>query len=153
MDPQPYTPTTQTPALSTRDSHNDLFDLLYKQAGRLVEKPSNVLSFTTPTGFVHMLKHLAPDAVYVVDSLAGDDGSNIDAIRGWVGQVVVVVGGDGSGLGGLIDTEDEGDGSVKSTRKNRWWEHSEMVGLGKGVEVVDGVRFAEDWERRVVGRE
>jgi hypothetical protein len=153
IDPQPYTPSNQTPALSSRDSHNELYDLLYKQAVKLVEKPASVLTFTTPTGYIHMLKHIAPDTVYIVDSLAGERGSNVDAIRGWVGQVVVVVGGDGSGLGGLIDTEDEGEGSGKAKSKDKWWESSDMVGLGKGVEVVDGVRFAEDWERRVGGKE
>ena len=34
-----------------------------------------------------------------------------------------------------------------------WWQSGDIVGLGKGVEVVDGVRVGEDFERRVVGRE
>jgi hypothetical protein len=101
-----------------------------------------------------MLKHLAPDVVYVVDSLTGDQGENVEAVKGWVGQVLVVTGGDGSGLGGLIDTEDEGEGGGERRKASaRWWQESAMVGLGKGVEVVDGVRLAEDWDRRVVGRD
>lgn len=119
----------------------------------MVEKPTNVMSFNTPTGYTHMLKHLAPETVYIVDSLAGERGANIESIKGWVGQVVVVVGGEGTGLGGLIDTEDEGEGRGKLPRREQWWEHSDMVGLGKGVEVVDGVKFADDWERRVGGRD
>lgn len=104
-----------------------------------------------------MLKHLAPDVVYVIDSLSGNNGENIEAVKGWVGQILIVAGGDGSGLGGLIDTEDESESRVVDKRKQRsapqWWQDSPMVGLGKGVEVVDGVRLAEDWERRVVGRD
>ena len=158
MDPQPYTPeSSRTPALSARDSHSELYQLLYDQAVRLVEKPVNVLTFAIPQGFVHMLKHVTPDLVYVVDSLSGADGANIEAIKGWVGQIVIVVGGEGTGLGGLIDTEDEGEGrvsgSVGSARKEKWWENSAMIGLGKGVEIVDGARLTEDFDRRVAGRE
>ncbi len=111
-----------------------------------------VLPFTTPTGHVHILRHLAPDVVYIAETLAGDNGKNVEDVRSWVGQVVVVVGGDGAGLGGLVDTEDEGEGDEHSKGK-RWWEGAEMVGLGKGVEICDGVRVGEDWERRVGGRE
>lgn len=151
IDPQPC-----TPALSThdKDASAELYDLLYQQASKLVEKPANILTFSTPQGFVHMLKHLQPALVYVVDSLSGTDGANIAALRGFVGQVVVVVGGEGGQLGGLIDTEDEGYGEKKEQKeKERWWASSDMIGLGKGVEIVDGVKLAEDFERRVSGRE
>lgn len=158
MDPQPYTPeSSRTPALSARDSHSELYQLLYDQAARLVEKPANILTFATPQGFVHILKHVTPDLVYVVDSLSGTGGANIEAVKGWVGQVVVVVGGEGTGLGGLIDTEDEGEGRAPESggpaRKERWWENSAMIGLGKGVEIVDGAKLTEDFDRRVAGRE
>jgi len=157
LDPAPYTPSATTPALSARSSGGDFYDLLHKQAARLVEDPNSVMPFSTPTGWVHMLKHLAPDVVYVIDSLSGNNGENIEAVKGWVGQILIVAGGDGSGLGGLIDTEDESESRVVDKRKQRsapqWWQDSPMVGLGKGVEVVDGVRLAEDWERRVVGRD
>lgn len=72
-------------------------------------------------------------------------------IAGWVGQVVVVLGGGGIG-GGLVDTETEsedagpekGDGGGQ-----KWWMDESRVGLGKGVEVVDSVRMGEDWARRI----
>lgn len=122
----------------------------------MVEKPANIMTFSTPQGFVHMLKHIQPELVYVVDSLSGADGANIAALRGFVGQVVVVVGGEGGQLGGLIDTEDEGYGEKKESgteKRQDWWETSDMIGLGKGVEIVDGVKVHEDFERRVSGRE
>jgi hypothetical protein len=161
LDPQPYTPTATTPALSARSSGGDLYDLLYKQAVRIVEDPVNILTFETQQGWVHMCKHIAPDLVYVVESLSGPNGQNIEAVKGWVGQVVVVVGGGGSGLGGLIDTEDESDSTVKgkervgggATLERKWWIDSNMIGLGKGVDIVDGNRFSDDWERRVGGKE
>lgn len=34
-----------------------------------------------------------------------------------------------------------------------WWDGNEVVGLGKGVEVVDIRRVGEDWSVRAVGRE
>jgi hypothetical protein len=155
LDPQPYTPTATTPALSARSSGGDLYDLLYKQAIRIVEDSVNVLPFETQQGWVHMCKHMAPDLVYVVESLSGSNGQNVEAAKGWVGQVVVVVGGDGSGLGGLIDTEDESDVKVKErvSGERKWWVDSNMIGLGKGVDIVDGNRFSDDWARRVSGKE
>jgi len=115
-----------------------------------------VMPFTTPTGHIHMLRHLSPDLVYMVEALSGDNGVNVEQIKSWVGQVIVVVGGDGAGLGGLVDTDDEaGDAKVESRYRgrNRWWESGDMVGLGKGVEIVDAARIREDFERRVVGRD
>jgi hypothetical protein len=154
MDPAPYTPPGTTPAMSARSSSGDFYDLLHKQAVTLVANPVSVMPFSTPIGWVHMLKQLAPDVVYVVDSLTGDKGENVEAVKGWVGQLVVVAGGDGTGLGGLVDTEDEGDGNDAPKRGSaRWWVDSSMVGLGKGVEVVDGGKVTEDWERRVSGRD
>jgi hypothetical protein len=105
------------------------------------------MPFSTPMGHVHMLKHIGPDVAYIVDSLSGSKGQVIEQIRGWVGQVVVVIGGDGAGL--VDDTEDEMAGESKT----KWWDGSDMVGLGKGVEVVDGVRVGDDWERRISGKE
>lgn len=116
-----------------------------------------VMPFTTPTGFVHMLRHLGPELVYVVDALSGPHGSNIEDLKRWVSQTVVVVGGDGTGLGGLVDTDDEGAaGKSKSEHAghgDRWWENTDMVGLGKGVEIVDASRLTDDYERRAGGRE
>lgn len=114
------------------------------------------MPFSTPSGFVHMLRHLGPDLVYVVDALSGPDGRNIADLKRWVGQTVVVVGSDGTGLGGLVDTDDEAStGTAKASEHHvsKWWESADMVGLGKGVEVVDASRFEDDYERRVGGRE
>jgi hypothetical protein len=157
IDPQPHEEhTVYTPALSARSSDNILWNTLHAQALRLVENPAMIMPFSTPSGFVHMLRHIGPELVYVVDALSGTDGSNIEDLKRWVGQVIVVVGSDGTGLGGLVDTDDEGHGSkAKSTEhsSSKWWERADMVGLGKGVEVVDASRLTDDYERRVGGRD
>jgi len=149
-------PVIYTPAPSTRGSDNTLWNTLHSQALRLVEDPAMVMPFNTTTGFVHMLRHLGPELVYVVDALSGVNGQNIDDIRKWVGQTIVVVGGDGTGLGGLVDTDDEGPmrKGKESEHTVRWWQvRNDMIGLGKGVEVVDASRLEDDYERRVSGRE
>lgn len=139
--------------MSARDSDTTIYRDVHSQAVRLVERPTSVMPFTTATGFIPMVKQLNPDLVYVVESLSGDNGMNVDQIRKWVGQVIVVVGGDGAGLGGLVDTDDEVGGRQESEHKTqKWWETGDMVGLGKGVEVVDGARFSDDFERRVGGK-
>ena len=115
-----------------------------------------VMPFSTPSGFVHMLRHIGPDLVYLVDALSGLEGRNVGDIKRWVGQTVVVVGSDGTGLGGLVDTDDEAPrakGKASEHHVTNWWESADMVGLGKGVEVVDASRFEDDYERRVGGRE
>jgi hypothetical protein len=116
-----------------------------------------VMPFSQPSGFVHMLRHIGPDLAYVVDALSGTSGSNIADLKRWVDQTIVVVGSDGTGLGGLVDTDDEDHHTKKgkSTEHSvsKWWESADMVGLGKGVEVVDASRLTDDYERRVGGRE
>jgi hypothetical protein len=148
-------PVVYTPAPSARGSDTSLWNTLHSQALRLVEDPAMVMPFSTPTGFVHMLRHIGPELVYVVDALSGVNGQNIEDIRKWVGQTIVVVGGDGTGLGGLVDTDDEGPmrKDKESEHTVRWWQVTNMVGLGKGVEVVDASRLTDDYERRVGGRE
>ena len=140
-----------------RSSDNMLWNTLHAQALRLVENPAMVMPFTTPTGYVHMLRHISPNLVYVVDALSGPRGRNIEDLGRWVGQTIVVVGSDGTGLGGLVDTDDEGSASKAKSehadREDRWWEHTDIVGLGKGAEVVDASRLADDYERRVSGKE
>ncbi|KAF2797152.1 hypothetical protein K505DRAFT_405939 [Melanomma pulvis-pyrius CBS 109.77] len=156
LEPHPEE-TIYTPALSARSSDNVLWNTLHAQALRLVENPAMVMPFTTPTGHVHMLKHLGPDLVYIVDALSGNNGTNVEEIKRWVGQTIVVVGSDGTGLGGLVDTDDEGPVSKSKSEHaghgERWWESADMVGLGKGVEIVDASRLEDDFERRVGGRE
>jgi hypothetical protein len=155
IDPQPDHQ-VYTPALSARSSDTLLWNTLHSQALRLVENPAMVMPFSTPSGFVHMLRHLGPELVYVVDALSGVEGRNVEDIKRWVGQTVVVVGSDGTGLGGLVDTDDEtprGKGKGSEHHERKWWESADMVGLGKGVEVVDASRFEDDFERRVGGKE
>ncbi|ORY05927.1 hypothetical protein BCR34DRAFT_490539 [Clohesyomyces aquaticus] len=157
MDPHPEG-TIYTPAMSARSSDNVLWNTLHAQALRLVEDPAMVMPFTTPTGHVHMLKHLSPDLVYMVDALSGTNGANVEDVKLWVGQTIVVVDSDGTGLGALVDTDDESPASKSKSKSEhghgeRWWESADMVGLGKGVEVVDAVRLADDFERRLGGRD
>ncbi len=127
-----------------------LFNAIYSQARGLVEKETMVMPFTTPTGHVHLLRHLAPEIVYIQASLSGEDGDVVTHISGWVGQVVLVVG-DDSGHGGLVDSEDESGPSAKN--EGKWWEQGDRVGLGKGIELVESLRVGEDWARRVSGKE
>ncbi|KAK3687010.1 hypothetical protein LTR37_019262 [Vermiconidia calcicola] len=131
------------------------FDALYAQALALVSSPTRILPFTTRDGYVHILRHLAPQLVYLSDTLAGSEGESIAQLKGWVGHSILVAGDEGHG--GLADTstetEDEGERGGRRKERRRWYEDSPFVGLGKEVEVVDAVRVGEDWSRRVGGRE
>ncbi|KAH0268609.1 hypothetical protein KCU91_g9286, partial [Aureobasidium melanogenum] len=137
-------------------SPKSLFDSLWQKSLSLVDKPSQVLPFSTPTGYIHILRHLSPSLVYLCDipPLSGHNGEHVRQLKGWVGQTILVVGDDGAG--GLLDTEteteDEGSRRGKSREQtiDKWWESSHLVGLGKDVEVVDIGRMGEDWWRRVV---
>lgn len=109
-----------------------------------------VLPFTTPTGHVHILRHLNPEVVYLQESLAGDNGNVITHLQSWLRQdVIVVVGADG-GNGGLADSESEAEPTPKT---EKWWEREDRVGRGRGVVVVEGVRVGDDWARRVQNKE
>lgn len=127
-----------------------LFQALQTQAQSLLRHPAHLLPFTTPTGHVHLLRHLAPSLVYVQESLAGSaaDGEVVKQIDGWVGQVVVVVGAEGAGLADT-ETEDEGGPGAGRRGGRKWWMDERRVGLGKGVEIVDSTRVGEDWVKRV----
>ena len=140
LEPRPF----QSPG-------SELFDALYHEAQTLVEKESMIMPFTTPTGYVHLLRHIAPEVVYVQENLSGRDGEAVTHIADWVGQVVLVVG-DESGHGGLVDSEDE-RGGRDGESQSKWWHHSSRIGLGKGIEVVEGLRVGEDWRRRVRGHD
>ena len=109
------------------------------------------MPFTTLTGYVHLLRHIAPEVVYVQATLSGPGGDAVKHISGWVGQVVLVVG-DETGHGGLVDSEDE-RGASGDEIQSKWWQHDPRIGLGKGIEVVDGLRVGEDWRRRVRGHD
>ena len=138
------------PALKLTGSESSSFRALYTHAQALVETDAMILPFTTSSGHVHMLRHLAPETVYVQESLSGNDGDAVTHISGWVGQVVVVVGAEG-GHGGLVDSDDEA--AHETVESERWWQRGDRVGLGKGIDVVDGMRIGEDWKRRVGGLE
>jgi hypothetical protein len=132
-------------------SPKTLFDSLWHKSLSLVDKSSQVMPFSTPTGYIHILRHLSPSLVYLPDLpvLSGHNGEHVQQLKGWVGQTILVVGDDGAG--GLIDTETdtEDEASRRGDNLNKWWESSDLVGLGKDVEVVDIGRMGEDWSKRV----
>jgi hypothetical protein len=136
------------PVSSNRSSAASYYDLIHRQASRLVRDPVAIMPFASPTGYVHMLKHIEAETVYVVDSLAGRGGENIAALQDWARKIVVVVGGEGAGL--VDDTEEEG---AQAERRRPWWEGSSLIGLGKRVEIVEAARVRDDFERRVGGKE
>ena len=138
ISPEPELPSTRS----------KMFDTLYTQAQALVEKDTMIMPYTTATGYVHLLRHLGPKTVYLQQTLSGERGDGIDQIKGWVGQVVLVVG-DESGHGGLVDSEDERGEETKE----KWWQEDPRIGLGKGIEVVESLRFGEDWKRRISGHD
>ena len=123
------------------------FRTLYTQAQALVEKETMIMPFSTATGFVHLVRHLAPDLVYVQESLTGDEGDAVQHVSGWVRQVIVVVGDEG-GRGGLIDSDDE---SALAEKGEKWWQKEGTIGIGKRIDVVDVLRVGDDWRRRVRG--
>lgn len=129
------------------DPRSKKFETLYTQAKAIVEKETMIMPFTTTTGFIPMLRHLGPETVYIQANLAGERGEQIDQIKSWVSQIVIMVG-DESGHGGLVDSEDEQGGEAM-----KWWTDDPRIGLGKGVEVVDGLRVGEDFRRRITGHD
>ena len=106
------------------------------------------MPFTTSTAFLQMVRQLSPDTVYLQSSLAGPRGENLDSLKNWVGQIVLVVG-DESGHGGLVASEDERSDEMQT----KWWLDDSRIGLGKGIEVVEGLRIGEDWGRRIKGHD
>ncbi|KAL8729394.1 MAG: hypothetical protein Q9166_004787 [cf. Caloplaca sp. 2 TL-2023] len=142
---------TSTESEKRPSSRSKMFDSLYKEALSMVDNDTMVMPFTTPTGHVHLLRHLAPEIVYLQETLSGSVGDTISQISNWVGRIVLVVG-DESGHGGLVDSEDE-RGHPSHEARDRWWQDDPRIGLGKGVEVVDGLRLGDDWRRRVRGHD
>lgn len=150
------TPGSELQSISPRlEAANPTFDHLQQQAQSLVDHPTKIMPFTTSAGYVSILRHLAPQIVYLSDTLSGRDGETVAQLKGWVGHTVLVVGDEGHG--GLADTETETETEDERNREKksekRWWEHSSMVGLGKEFDVVDAIRVSDDWARRVNGRE
>lgn len=135
---------------TSASSSNAAFNAVYSQALSLVEKETMVLPFTTPSGHVHILRHLSPETVYLQSSLAGNNGEVITHLQSWLRQDVVLVVGAEGGHGGLADSESEAEPENRGTH---WWELEERVGRGRGVVVVEGQRVGDDWARRVEGRD
>lgn len=127
------------------------FEALYKEALALVANPTMIMPFASRQGHIHLLRHIEPEIVYIQETLSGNGGDVITSISNWVGQIVLVVG-DESGHGGLVDSEDE-RGHPGGAERERWWQGDPRIGLGKGVEVVEGFRVGEDWRRRVGGHD
>ena len=150
LQAQPDVAHAPTGPIQPFESGSKMFNALYAQAQALVEKPTMIMPFTTPGGYVHLLRHIAPEVVYVQVTLAGDHGDAVKHVAGWVGQVVLVVGDEGD-HGGLVDSEDEHGASARP--ESRWWQDDPKIGLGKGIEVVEGMRVGEDWRRRVRGHD
>ena len=129
------------------------FNAVYSQALALVEKETMVMPFTTRNGYVHILRHLQPQVVYLQESLAGEEGSFVNQLQTWLRyDIILVVGADG-GHGGLADSESEAEQPEKEEVQDLWWQKEERVGRGRGVVVVDSTRLGDDWERRVQGKE
>ncbi|KAL4891620.1 hypothetical protein BDV59DRAFT_182154 [Aspergillus ambiguus] len=123
-----------------------LFKTLYTQAQAIVDKKNTIMPFNTASGFVHLVRHISPEIVYVQESLTGKEGDAVHHISRWVRQVVVVVG----DRGGLIDSEDE---SALADSGEKWWQREGTTGIGKRIDVVDELRMGDDWRRRVSGHD
>lgn len=112
-----------------------------------------ILLFTSPNGYLYILRHLQPETVYLQESLAGDDGSLITQLQSWLKyDVILVVGADG-GHGGLADSESEAEKPEKEKKEDQWWQREERTGRGRGVVVLDSSKVGDDWGRRVQGKE
>jgi len=126
------------------DESSSLYKTLHNQAQAVADRETMVLPFTSRNGHKHILKSLAPELVYIQESLCGRDGEIVSDLSGWVRQTVVVIGDEG-GHGGLVDTDDE----AATKRQETWWQKEERTGLGKRVAVVESLKIGEDWQRRV----
>ena len=135
----------KSPDAEVAGGRSRMFNTLYTQAQALVDKETEIMPFISPTGYIQILKHLAPETVYLQETLS-EDGDAIAQIKDWVGHDIVLVVGE-SGHGGLVDSEDEHE------EKEKWWHDDPRIGLGKGVEIVDGLRVGEDFQRRCGGHD
>lgn len=143
------TPGDETKSPLLKSNGDAAFNAVYSQALTLVEKETMILPFSTRDGYVHILHHLQPEIVYLQESLAGDNGSQITRLQTWLRYDVILIVGDG-GHGGLADSESEAE---KHDSREKWWHREDRVGRGRGVVVVDSGRVSDDWARRVQGKE
>jgi hypothetical protein len=132
------------------DESSTLFKTLHNQAIALVDRDTMVLPYTSSSGHKHILRSLAPEVVYIQESLCGRDGEIVSDLSGWVRQTVIVIGDEG-GHGGLVDTDDEGSalGRRDGQMGEKWWMKEERTGMGRRVAVVESLKIGEDWERRI----
>lgn len=126
------------------------YDAVYNQALDLVDRDSTILPFTTAHGYIHILRHIQPEVLYLQESLGGENGSGIASLQTWMRHDIILVVGAESGSGGLADSEPEADNNGKP---EQWWQRPERVGRGRGIVVVDALRVHDDWARRVQGQE
>ncbi|KAK4215016.1 hypothetical protein QBC37DRAFT_472331 [Rhypophila decipiens] len=140
-------------ALANPATSDPAYNAVYAQAQSLVEKDSMVLTFTSPNGHVHILRHLMPEVIYLQESLAGENGSLVTQLQTWLRHDIILVVGAESGHGGLADSESEAEMPGPAARDEVWWQKEERVGRGRGVIVVDGMRVHDDWVRRVQGKD
>ncbi|KAK3990534.1 hypothetical protein QBC44DRAFT_64945 [Cladorrhinum sp. PSN332] len=127
------------------------YNAIYAQAQGLVEKDSMILTYTTPNGHSHILRHIQPEIVYLQESLSGENGSVVTNLQTWLRHDIILVVGAESGHGGLADSESENEKPGKAD--DVWWHREDRVGRGRGVVVVDGMRVQDDWARRILGKE
>ncbi|KAL4778271.1 kinase-like domain-containing protein [Aspergillus varians] len=124
------------------------FKTLYAEGLALVEKETMVMPFSTPSGYVHLVRHISPDVAYIQESLSGPDGSMVYQISSWVRKVVVIVD-IGESHSNQIDSDDE---SLLMNPVN-WWLKEGRTGIGHRIDVVDELRVGVDWQSRVSGRD
>lgn len=82
------------------------------------------------------------------ESVSGKTGEHVQQIVGWVGQTVLVIGGDGIN-GGLVDPETVSENAYPLKQSQKWWANDRKVGLGKGIQVVEVGKIREDWAKRI----
>lgn len=132
------------------DQATAAYESVRAHAEALVENKQMVLQFTTPNGHTHMLRSLGTDldVIYLQESLAGNDGNIVSQLQTWFRHDIVVIVGAERGHAGLADSESEAE---KPVGEPIWWQRPERVGRGRGVVIVDSMRVADDWSRRVQG--
>ena len=86
-----------------------------------------VLTFTSPTGHVHILRHIQPEIIYLQESLGGEKGSAVTQLQTWLRHDIILVVGAESGHGGLADSESEAE-KPGGAKDEVWWQKEERVG-------------------------
>lgn len=85
----------QTPGEETKSPliapTNAVYNALYSQALTLVDKETRILPFTTPSGHVHILRHIQPETLYLQESLSGDNGSTITSLQTWMRHDIILL--------------------------------------------------------------